>query len=148
VTWQSWITLAIATLGAILGLYNSWNAYQVRKVRLRVIPKWSIGDGFSGMGIEVINLSAFLITIYEVGLTIGKSRGPLPKRLPIPIGNVVQGGNLPVRLDRREVYSIIYSVDGLAKYDIRKAYALTASGEIALGSSGALRQFIKIRRPI
>ena len=147
-TWQSWTTLAIAILGAVLGLYNSWNGYQDRKVRLRVVPKWSIAQDWSGMGIEVVNFSTFAVTIVEVGFTIGRGRGALPRRIPIPNGNIVHATALPAKLERRDVYSTIFNLDGLAKHDIRRAYAITASGELATGTSGALKQFIKTRRPL
>jgi hypothetical protein len=141
-TWSAAITLSIAVLGAVLGLLNTWNGINDRRVRLRVVPKWSISPGFNGLAIEVVNLSAFPITVSEIGFTIGRSRGPLPRRAPIPPQKFVDQTRLPVRLERHQSFSGTFHVDGLENLDISKAYALTTSGVIAFGKSPALRQFV------
>ncbi len=136
-------TLGIAVLGAGLGIINTWNSIADRRVRLRVVPQWSIGPGFSGFAIQVTNLSHFAVTLTEIGFTIGRARSSLPKRLPILADRVAQGPALPVRLERREVADLSFYVDGIGQHEPRKAYARTADSTIAYGSSGALRQFIK-----
>ena len=141
-TWPAAITLAIAVLGAVLGMLNTWNSINDRRVRIRVVPKWSIAPGFSGMAIEVVNLSAFAITISEIGFTIGRSRGPLPRRAPIPGQMFVDGTDLPIKLDRHGSFSGTFYTDGLEDLDIGKGYALTTSGVIRYGKSPALKQWI------
>lgn len=141
-TWPAAITLAIAVLGAALGILNTWNSINDRRVRIRVVPKWSIAPGFSGMAIEVVNLSAFPITISEIGFTIGRSRGTLPRRAPISAQMFVDGTALPIKLDRHASFSGTFHTSGLENFDIRKAYALTTSGVISYGKSPALKQWI------
>lgn len=140
------ITLAIAILGAVLGILNTWNSINDRRVRLRVVPKWSIGPNFQGLAIEVVNLSAFPVTISEIGFTIGRSRSGLPRRAPITSQKILNGTVLPIRLDRHHSFSAIFLSQGLSEHDIRKAYALTSSGVIRKGESPALKQFIRERR--
>ncbi|WP_267381782.1 MULTISPECIES: hypothetical protein [unclassified Sphingomonas] len=141
------ITLAIAVLGAVLGILNTWNSINDRRVRLRVTPQWSIAPGFSGLAIEVVNLSSFAITVTEIGLTIGPSKGTAPSRFVVLGDRIVHGREPPTRLDRRETTSLVFTTIGLEEHDIRKAYARTADGSIAYGSSGALRQFLAENTP-
>lgn len=140
-TWPAAITLAIAVLGAVLGILNTWNGINDRRVRIRVVPKWSIAPGFSGMAIEVVNLSAFAITISEIGFTVRRSRGSLPRRAPIPAHMFVDGTDLPIKLDRHASFSGTFHTGGLDELDIGKAYALTTSGAISYGKSPALKQW-------
>jgi hypothetical protein len=62
------VTISIALVGAVLGVMNTWNAMDQRRVRLRVYPKVAVpminGEFGATMGcIEVINLSAFPVSI-------------------------------------------------------------------------------------
>ncbi len=135
------ITLGIAILGAALGILNTWQSFSLRRVRLRVTPKWSLAHNWTGLSIDVVNLSAFPVTITEVGFTLDHSRKSLPKRVPIPAHETVQGEPLPTTLQPHHSLDIAFNADFLGSLDIRKAYALTSSGEIARGTSGALKQF-------
>ena len=85
------ITLILATIGTVLGIINYWRSIRDEKVRLRVVPvlAWNFGEvimiirssmkigelidryGIPRMGVEVINLSKFPITLDEVGLCEG-----------------------------------------------------------------------------
>lgn len=66
------ITLAIAVLGAVLGLMNTWYALDRTRVKLRVRPKHAFPVGAADprltFCIEVTNLSAFAVTIEETGV--------------------------------------------------------------------------------
>lgn len=141
-SWSAAVTLAIAVLGAVLGILNTWNSINDRRVRIRVVPKWSLAPGFSGMAIEVVNLSSFPVTISEIGFTIGRSRGSLPRRIALAAQSFVDGTELPIRLERHASFSGTFHVRGLEEHDIRKAYALTTSGVISYGKSPALQQWI------
>ena len=148
-TWLNWTTLGIAIFGAVLGLINTVTNVSDRRVKLRVVPSWSLGADFSGMSIEVTNLGAFPITLTEVGFTLDDSRGLLPKRLPILDDRIVHGNLSTDALGRHESKTIIFHVNGLSGHSIRKVYARTSSGVIARGTSGALKQFIaQGNRPI
>jgi hypothetical protein len=98
------ITLAVAFLGAVLGIINTWHGLDKSKVKLKVQPAHAIpyggADPAIGLSIQVINLSAFAVTIEEVGMLYhGKSsRGVLR-----PI--LLDGGNWPRRLAPRANFS-------------------------------------------
>ena len=66
------ITLAIAVLGAVLGLINTWDALDKSRVKLRVRPMQAIPVGATDprltFCIEVTNLSAFAVTVHDVGV--------------------------------------------------------------------------------
>jgi hypothetical protein len=135
------ITLAIAVLGAGLGIINTWHSLRSARVRIRVIPKWALTADWTGLSIDVVNLSNFPVTITEVGFTLERGLSRLPRRVPIPSSAVMQGPTLPVLLQPREALDIVFSCEWVGSLQIHEAYALTASGEIARGRSGALRQF-------
>jgi len=71
--WKDYLTIAAALLGAVLGVMNTWNAIDQRRVRLRVRPSHAITvpDGALKFCVEVLNLSAFAVTITEVGFSLG-----------------------------------------------------------------------------
>jgi bacterioferritin-associated ferredoxin len=56
------VTLAVAIVGAVLGILNTWKAYDRDRPKLRVIPKHAIPVGAADprltFCIEVVNLSA------------------------------------------------------------------------------------------
>jgi len=66
------VTLAIAVLGAILGIINTWHNLDKRRVKLKVTPAHAIPVG--GMDprlqfcIEITNLSEFPLTISDAGV--------------------------------------------------------------------------------
>lgn len=142
-TWLSWTTLGIAVLGAGLGILNTLHAIIDRRTRLRVTPLWAIaGPGPAGLSIEVVNLSSFPVTIDEMGLTLQRGGGNLPRRIRIPDEVIFSGRQGSTRLERGERKTISFHLNGFQGQTIHDAYALTASGEIVRGTSGALKQFI------
>ena len=137
-----WVTLAIAIIGAVLGVINSYYSWLDRSVRLKVTPAWSVAPEFTGMSITVTNSSKFPITVIEIGFTLDRSRASLPKRMMIPEERLYSGSQEPTRLEPHSAKTISFAIDGLESYEIAQAYALTDTGLIARGSSGALKQFI------
>lgn len=135
------ITLGIAIFGAVLGLVNTWHSLRSVRARLKVTPKWAIAPGWSGLSVDVVNLSNFPVTITEVGFTLGKSLSRLPRRAPIPSHAIMHGPSLPVVLQPHDALDIVFSCDWVGTLPIHRAYALTATGKFARGNSGALRQF-------
>ena len=140
---QQWLTLGLAVLGAVLGVLNTWDGLRSRRVRLQVTPRWSMAPNWTGLSIEVINLSSFPVTIREVGFTLDRSRKRLPRRVPIPNHAIVNDATYPSTLQPREVLDLVFSVEWVGSLHLRAAYAITSSGEIARGTSGALEQFIR-----
>lgn len=143
--WTDWITLGIALLGAVLGVWNAWQASRERAVRFRVRATQAIGLGGTGpicLSIEVANLSSFPVTIEEVGLTVGKPRGSLPRRAMIPPDSIVRG-SLPMRIEARHSGTIVCWARELPDDGYNHAYARTSGGEIAYGTSPALIQWVR-----
>ena len=68
--WRDYLTFAAAMIGAVLGVMNMWNTIDQRRVRLRITPKHVLSVNGRSFAIEVINLSAFPVTIDEVGFEI------------------------------------------------------------------------------
>lgn len=141
-TWAQAITLAIAVLGAVLGIINTWVALARHRIRLRVRPMWTIGGPpGAGFSIEVTNLSAFALTISEVGFVHGRAISKSPARTLIARRVLLDGGPWPRRLDSREQVSVYFDPNDVRGIDgLGKAYAKTLCGEISVGESGALKQ--------
>lgn len=136
------ITLVIAIIGAGLGVFNTWASHRDRGERIKVVPKWALAPGFSGLSFNVINLGTGPVTIHEVGILIGRSRNELPHRLSIPNHKIADGPHFPVKIERGGSINITIEATDIPKKDYRKAYAMTALGKIFRGSSPALKQFI------
>lgn len=139
------ITLVIAIIGAITGVlgfglsaFNTWSAAQTKRLRVLVKPEdiEIRGDNERSFVIDVVNMSAFHVTVAEIGFMVG----PKGHRFPIRAASSRQGEQLPQRLDPREsvgIHVYPYRILPLGA-DLRKAYARLASGEIVTGSSAAL----------
>jgi hypothetical protein len=152
------ITLSIAAVGAVLGIINTLHSLNQRRVKLRVIPKYAQyqSDGIlqSAMPIgregplakeqgciEVVNLSAFAVNIGEVGFTV---EGDPRKHPRMVIGQ-------PVTLDGKPFHRRLESRNSITGYfdlktvtgKVRKAYTITDCGEVAYGTSPALKEMVR-----
>src|ERR1700682_709418 len=90
------ITIGAASVGAVLGVMNTWNAMNQRRVRLRVTPVFlttTEGDPV-GYAIEVVNLSAFPVTVAEVGFSASGNR-----RVPVQAPQFSDNKMLPRRIE-------------------------------------------------
>lgn len=144
-TVMSIITLVIAIIGAVLGVFNTWRSWDKDMVKLRVIPKAAEVLGFgqsivksssltvyvnSQLCICIVNLSTFPVTISEVGLLYkgSKFRGTLTK----PIIN--DGGSFPRRLEPRSSFTVFFALDEPKRdrnfKNVKHTYAETDCGII------------------
>ena len=139
------ITLAIASVGAVLGIINTWKTLDKDRPKLRVVPKQAFAVGElahyepdTRLCIEVTNLSTFALTVSEVGVLYhgSKARGAL---IP-PI--VIDGGTFPRRLEPRSSFTTYAAPNALvgSPHPIKCAYAATDCGLMFEGKSGALKQ--------
>ena len=138
------ITLAIAAVGAVLGILNTWNQLDRRRVKLVVFPKGAIpmGPGIDpniNMCVEVTNLSEFPVSVHEVGFELDGTTERAVVTDPI----FLDGGSMPRRLESRSSFTA-YCIATPSPI-LGKAYARTDCGEIATGSSDALRAFRQSR---
>jgi hypothetical protein len=123
---------------------NTWNNISQKRVRLRVRPShaFSVPDGALKFCIEVLNLSAFAVTIVEVGFSLAGRGVGKGKRLAVTAPELPDGKPWPRRLEARESVSVYCSIKPLAQNakNLRTAYARTACGERVHGDSPSLRQ--------
>lgn len=136
------VTLAIALLGAFLGVLNTWRNWSLDRLKIRVIPRYAVGnDGSPYISIEIINLSSFPVSVISIGFTV--LGGATHMQVPIPI--FTRGETLPIRLETRTSCTTLvplrtFEKDQLASID--KAYISTACGKEIAGDSAALQQII------
>jgi hypothetical protein len=149
------ITLAVALLGAGLGIFNTLYSINQRKMNLRVIPKYAEnflsrmssssqakgkdGDLYNQWGcIEVINLSAFPVTLAEIGFTYS---GDHRKKTLCMIGEPGTTDGIPLRrrLESREAVTGYFLLN-VIKPGVQKAYAHTDCGKVGYGTSAALKE--------
>jgi hypothetical protein len=133
-------TIAIALVGAVLGVVNTWASVDKSRIKLRVRPAHAIPSGGApqhiGMSITVTNLSAFAVTVDEVGLFY---RGTVNRGAIItPI--LADDGKWPRRLEPRSSVTIYAQRPQPHTHSIKCAYARTECGVTQRGSSPALRQ--------
>jgi hypothetical protein len=139
------ITLAIAVLGAVLGVMNTWQALDNSRVKLRVRPKHAIpfGDADPRLTfcIEITNLSSFAVTIAEAGVFYRNT----DKRGAYGNPVLIDGQPWPKRLEPRSSVTIYgqppFSSD--PKHSLKCAYARTECGVTRTGSSPAFKQLAK-----
>jgi hypothetical protein len=159
-------TLSCAVIGAVLGVINTWHGLNQRRVKLKVVPKIAYpiipaesggGAGYvlevTGPGvfpvrrgremgcIEVTNLSAFPVTVREVGFTIdGDPRKKTRAVISRPI--LRDDGSWPRRLESRASVSLYFEW-GRPKHNNKRAYVLTDCGTVGYGNSPALKSMRK-----
>jgi hypothetical protein len=148
--WKDMTTIALAALGAGLGVMNTWNALSQRRVRLVVRPTSAIdpnGQRPTMLSIAVTNLSSFPMTINEVGYT-GSGGAMRGKRAMIFQPHVIDGKPWPRRLESREAVSLYFGVENVPRDPslLAWAYAGTECGVYAYGGSPALDQLRDLAR--
>ena len=107
---KDFVTSGCAVLGAVLGVMNTWNGLNRQKVKLWVVPKVIYplgslavltatrcreGTELQTTGcIEITNLSAFPVTIYDTGFTLDGDPRKQSRQLPKKSGPGLTGLNL------------------------------------------------------
>lgn len=137
------ITLGIAIIGAVLGSYSLWHQIRQSRVKLRVTPEmaypFNMGDDRPRIGVEVVNDSAFPVTISDVGFTIEGTTGA---RMLIVNPIMFDGGRFPRRLDARESFTVYFApgTEDTANFQrALRAYATTTTGVIKHSSAKSVR---------
>jgi hypothetical protein len=149
-TWTQAVTLAIAVLGAVLGIINTWQSIDQNRVKLRVSVR--LGYFFVGthrtadpqpqVAIEIMNRSPFALTIAQVGFQMRGSDNLLALIDPI----LPDGGKMPRRMEPRSAFTAYFSPEAsqnLPSQSVSRAYANTDSGEVAYSSRTALRKLLR-----
>ena len=124
------VTFGLALLGAVLGVINTWRTLNRDRVKLRVrfIHGFAINAPHLPdrvFGVEVTNLSAFPLTVAEVGLHI---QGSSDRAAFIP-HITADNKPLPRKLDSREQVTVYIRQDALRReLSYKNVYATTACG--------------------
>lgn len=137
---------AVAGAGLALSVLNTIHTLFRSRVRLKVLPKSAVNVAIGAFKrslteyppgatfcIEVINLSAFPVSIDEVGFSRVRTRA----RAAVPQPILHDKGGWPRRLEPHESVSAYVNIAELP-LDISKAYATSQSGATRRGNSGAL----------
>ncbi len=140
----SYIAVSLGAIGSVLSIINTVNALNQRKVRLRVSPAHAILPNSDALlvSVDVTNLSTFPVTVKEIGMTVPWSK----RRLAIFQPGVTDGRPLPRRLETRESVCLLFDPKEASGNRVGRAYARTACGVIATGTSPAFRQIRKMIR--
>lgn len=137
------ITLAIALVGAVLGIINTWHALDRTRVKLRIRPKHAIPFGAAderlNFCIEITNLSAFAVTIEEAGVALNSSEKRLAYTNPV----LIDEGGWPRRLESRASVTIYGRAPSAKGRRLKCAYATTACGVTKVGTSPAFKQMAR-----
>lgn len=138
------VTFGLAVLGAVLGLINTWHAVDKSRVKLRVRPSHAIPFGGADerlkFAVEVTNLSAFPITISDVGVFFEGTN----QRVLLADGVFSDNMRLPHRLESRSSFSVYSQIPYLkTRHRLKSAYATTQCGVTRTGTSPALRQIAR-----
>lgn len=140
-----YVTFALAVLGAALGIINTWHAIDRTRVKLKVVPAHAIPVGGANPNIafcvEVTNLSAFGVTVYDVGVLYKGT----DRRSSITNPVTADGGPWPRRLEPRSSITL-YSERPRAVVNgnrMKCAYAKTQCGHVEKGTSGAFKQIAR-----
>lgn len=137
IAWREWATFALAMLGAVLGLINTWSGFSARRLRVTVVPAHAMTtNGGTGFCIEIKNRSAFPIVVHEVGFTLKGTN----RRVTVGRPYFIDNGAMPRRLDAREAFTAYFERPRNIGHTIEAAYARLASGEQVTGKSPALKQ--------
>jgi hypothetical protein len=135
------VTLVLATVGAVLGVFNAWRNFQMDRVRLRVrwVQPFHLPSRRRLNGVEVVNLSNFPVTVEEIGFFGSPDVALGPKHITIlePVflcGKV----SLPVRLEPRAAFTGCSSLitDDKVTAQGWVSYARTACGATAWSKAG------------
>jgi hypothetical protein len=135
------VTFAIAVLGAVLGLINTWHSIDKKRVKIRVRPKHAIPQGAADpritFCIEVTNLSEFAVTIDEAGVFYKGTENRGAYTQPI----LIDGKPWPRRLEPRSSVTVYGQLPKPKPgHPLKCAYAHTECGVTRRGSSPAFKQ--------
>jgi hypothetical protein len=141
VTYFQAMTMAIAAVGAVLGVINTWRAVDQNRVKLKVVPTHAIAVGAANPNIrfcvQVSNLSQFAVTFDDAGVLYHGTKNRCSIVAPIFTDNEAW----PRRLESRTSVSIYSQLPfSSTGRKIKCAYVRTQCGRTKTGTSPALRQ--------
>jgi hypothetical protein len=148
--------------GAVLGVINTWSQLSRNRVRLKVTPKvaYSVSEtkvvacskptdlqariaeagSPSRLCVEIVNLSAFAVTVSDVGF------GKVERRRHVLVDpEITPGKTWPTRLEPREAVTLYSKIGEQLDSTIMQhpfAYARTDCGVTRYGTSPIFREYL------
>lgn len=141
------ITLAVALLGAALGILNTWQSFYRNRLRVSVSPRKAIAAGQEPrLCFEIVNRGYLPVTISGIGLRL---RRPRHRHYFAFLARTIDGAALPQRMEPRTSMTLFMPID--ADHDplireARDAFVTTACGRTFRGNSQTLRSHIRMLR--
>lgn len=142
------VTMATASVGAVLGIVNTINSLWRDRLRVRVKAESMVllGQGSGSqrhvVAVFVTNLSTVPITISGVGLHLKGSKSMLMFMRPLSS----KGTTLPYRLEARDS-EVFYSNESIYKdqelMSVDYSYAQTGCGKLIKGKTGEIREYAR-----
>ncbi len=157
--WIAIIGAVTGVAGLVLGIISAVDLLQKNRVRLRVVPKlaWTNQNGLAfqtalhpktgdsvtrgrdpdRLAIEIVNLSAFPVTISEVGF----GRPDSHHRPVLVVPEVSLGCTWPAVLESRRAVTVYQKLTGLSHKITtlpRRVYVETECGSVKYGRSAAI----------
>ena len=139
-TWQESLTLAIALVGAVLGVMNYWRSLDHDRVHIKVTPKWYVTSyGGDGICVEVLNLGFIPVTINQIALDVGGGN------VYVSLVSANNSLKLPKRMEPRTEITFYFPLETANQPNVaytKRALARTACGKTFYGTSPALKSWV------
>ena len=133
-----WIAILGATggaIGTILGIVNTWHAFSKDRVKLHLHDFFSITDFIPTergnhqlpnkqlvVGLQILNLSSFPVTIMNMGIAFGKGKRAIVKYPGYQVGD------LPRRLEPHDV-CFLYNTTDINYFNGKNEYFVVDTAE-------------------
>jgi hypothetical protein len=135
------VTFAIAIIGAGLGILNYIRIADRDRLRLRLSIQGYFTQNYTGMCIEVVNLSAFAVTVSQVGFDVKGGKNIFIMLPTTSLG----GGTTPKRLEPRESFTMHFPPgqhECVEFSQVTRAFAKTSCGGRFTATSPYLKSCI------
>jgi hypothetical protein len=136
------VTLAVAIVGAALGIFNTVRGVFRDRPRLRVCAKRFVHSlGYDGLCVEVVNCGAVSVSVTQVGFEVSKPRGHIFVFHPLPIG-VQEFPQLLQPGTKMDVYLGGRAQQHPSLQQATQPFARTATGVTFRGGRRAVRDYL------
>ena len=166
------ITLGLAALGSVLGVFNFVRSWRGDRVSMDVTPMAATYLGLttngadnyrfcdkhfnvetgalrpSALAVQVLNRSKFPVQLGEIGLLPSRWSSWRKTKFAVVSPRILEGGTLPRWIESRGSVTIVFDtmklLEGMDVTLVAAAYATTTCGKLERGKSGALREFVRL----
>jgi len=136
------ITFGIALTGAVLGVINTWRAFDRDRIRLSVSPRiFFSSTGENGLCFEITNLGFLPVTLSQIGIDLWEPAGQFYAFIP----RFLDSTRLPHRMEARTAvtaYLPAGSDNDPKLKSARRVFVKTACGRVFYGNSPAFKHHI------